>query len=83
VTQAATAARRAKMGGMAKPAARESALIQKIRELTPDKLAEVEDFVEFLAQREDRLIGQAAAKLAEKAFRKIWDNAADASYDRL
>lgn len=68
---------------MAKPAARESALIQKIRELTPDKLAEVEDFVEFLAQREDRLIGQAAAKLAERAFRKIWDNPADASYDRL
>lgn len=45
-------------------------------------MAEVEDFVEFLAQRDDRQLTQ-AAKLAEKAFRKVWDNHADAAYDRL
>jgi hypothetical protein len=46
-------------------------------------VAEVEDFVEFLAQRDDRELTQAAAKLAEKAFRKVWNNRADAAYDRL
>ena len=68
---------------MSKQAARESALIRKIRSLSPEKVAEVEDFVEFLAQRDDREITQAAAKLAEKAFRKVWNNPADAAYDRL
>jgi hypothetical protein len=68
---------------MSKQAARESALIRKIRSLPPEKVAEVEDFVEFLAQRDDRELTQAAAKLAEKAFRKVWDNPADAAYDRL
>ncbi len=68
---------------MSKQAARESALIRKIRSLPPEKVAAVEDFVEFLAQRDDRELTQAAAKLAEKAFRKVWNNRADAAYDRL
>ena len=68
---------------MSKQAARESALIRKIRNLPPDRVAEVEDFVEFLAQRDDRGLTRAAAKLAEKAFRKVWDNPGDAAYDRL
>jgi hypothetical protein len=45
-------------------------------------VAEVEDFVEFLAQRDDRQLPRAAARLAEKAFRKVWGNPADAAYDR-
>jgi len=68
---------------MSKQAAREHVLIRKIRSLPPEKVSEVEDFVEFLAQREDRQLTQAAAKLSEKAFRKVWDNPADAAYDRL
>jgi len=68
---------------MSKQAAREGALIRKIRSLPPEKVAEVEDFVEFLAQRDDSQLTQAAAKLAEKAFRRIWNNPADAAYDRL
>jgi hypothetical protein len=68
---------------MAKQAAREGALIRKIRSLPPEKVAEVEDFVGFLAQRDDRRLTQAAAKLAEKAFRRVWNNPADAAYDRL
>ena len=73
----------AKISDMSKQAAREDALIRKIRSLPPEKVAEVEDFVEFLAQRDDRQLTQAAAKLAEKAFRKVWDNPVDAAYDRL
>jgi hypothetical protein len=68
---------------MSKQAGREGALIRKIRSLSPEKVAEVEDFVEFLAQRDDRQLTQAAEKLAEKAFRRIWNNPADAAYDRL
>jgi hypothetical protein len=68
------------MVDMSKQAAREGALIRKIRSLPPEKLAEVEDFV---AQRDDRQLTQAATKLAEKAFRRIWSNPADAAYDRL
>ena len=68
---------------MSKQAAREGNLIRKIRSLPPERVAEVEDFVEFLSQRDDRQLTQGAAKLAEKAFRKVWDNPADAAYDRL
>ncbi len=68
---------------MTKQAARETALIRKIRSLPPEKVAEVEDFVEFLAQRDDRQLIEAAGRLAEKAFQKVWDNPADAAYDRL
>jgi hypothetical protein len=62
---------------------RESALIRKIRSLPPDKVSKVEDFVEFLSQREDRQRTKGASKLAEKAFRRVWNNPADAAYDRL
>ncbi|MEW6327240.1 MAG: toxin-antitoxin system, antitoxin component, Xre family protein [Thermodesulfobacteriota bacterium] len=62
----------------------EEVLIKKIRALPPEKIAEVEDFVDFLRGRnEDRLLTQAAAKLSENAFRKAWDNPDDADYDRL
>lgn len=68
---------------MSKQVTRESALIRKIRSLPPERVAEVEDFVEFLAQRDDRQLTQTATRLAERAFRRVWDNPADAAYDRL
>lgn len=59
-------------------------LIEKIRVLPPEKLSEVEDFVDFLCQRDqDRRLTTAAAKLAEAAFQQVWDNPDDAAYDRL
>jgi hypothetical protein len=60
------------------------ALIEKIRSLPPEKIAEVEDFVDFLRQRtEDRFLTKAAAKLSENAFQKVWNNPQDDDYDRL
>jgi hypothetical protein len=59
------------------------ALVEKIHSLPPEKVAEVEDFVDFLAQRDERQLTRAAAQLSEKAFRKVWDNPRDAAYDRL
>ncbi len=62
----------------------EQILMEKIRSLPPERIAEVEDFVDFLLQRdEDRLLVKVAAKLSEGAFRKVWDNPDDAEYDRL
>ena len=59
-------------------------LIEKIQSLPPDRLEEVEDFVDFLRTREqDRALVYAASRLSEDAFRKVWDNSDDAEYDRL
>jgi len=62
----------------------EQELVEKIRSLPPDKLAEVEDFVDFLRQRQDeRRLVSAVTSASEAAFAKIWDNPGDAAYDRL
>jgi hypothetical protein len=68
---------------MAKRAVKAQSLIEKIQGLPPEKVAVVEDFVDFLGQRNDRRLTQAASKLSEKAFAKVWDNPDDALYDRL
>ncbi len=59
-------------------------LLEKIRSLPPDKLAQVEDFVDFLRQqRDDRRLAHDVTNLSEDAFRKVWNNPDDADYDRL
>lgn len=59
-------------------------LLEKIRSLPPDKLAEVEDFVDFLHQREEeRRLTQDTASASGAAFAKVWENPDDAEYDRL
>ena len=62
----------------------ERILIHRIRTLSPDKITEVEDFVDFLTykNRDHRLL-QASNKLAEDVFRKVWDNPEDDEYDNL
>jgi len=65
-------------------AVEEQTLLKKIRTLPPEKVAEVEDFVDFLRGRlDDRRLVRAAAQLSEDAFRKVWDNQDDAAYDKL
>ena len=62
----------------------EQALIEKLRELPPERIEEVEDFVDFLRSRnEEQRLTRAAANLSEDAFRKVWDNPEDADYDQL
>ncbi|PYS27178.1 MAG: toxin-antitoxin system, antitoxin component, Xre family protein [Acidobacteria bacterium] len=58
-------------------------LIEKIKALSPDKIAEVVDFVDFLAQRDDRVLVEVASKMSEPAFAAVWDNPDDAEYDNL
>ena len=59
-------------------------LLEKIRSLSPERLAEVEDFVDFLIERyEDRALVHDMMKLSEESLAKVWDNPDDAVYDRL
>jgi len=58
-------------------------LIEKIRNLPPERLTEVEDFVDFIAQRDERRLVQTATKLSEDSFSQVWDNEEDSVYDQL
>jgi hypothetical protein len=49
-------------------------LVEKIRNLPPERVAEIEDFVDFITQRDERRLVQAATKLSEEALRQVWDN---------
>ncbi len=62
----------------------ELSLIERIRDLPPEKVVEVADFVDFLRRREgDRQLTGAATKLSEGAFARVWGNPEDAFYDQL
>jgi len=64
--------------------ATEQMLIEKIRQLPPQRLAKVEDFVDFLRTREEgQHFTHAAARASEASFAAVWDNDEDAVYDRL
>lgn len=64
----------------------EQRLIEKIRKLSSTRIVEIEDFIDFLSQREERSdenLTLAASKLSEASFAKVWDNSEDAAYDDL
>jgi hypothetical protein len=55
----------------------EQRLIEKIRKLSSTRIVEIEDFIDFLSQREDRSdtnLTLSARKLSEAAFAKVWNN---------
>ena len=59
-------------------------LIDKIRALPPERIAEIEDFIAFIAAREqDRALTRAAAATSEPAFAAAWENSDAAAYDAL
>ena len=63
---------------------KEQDLLQKIRSLPVDKIAEIEDFVDFVRYKnEDLQLNRAATKLSEAAFQRVWDNPEDDAYDNL
>lgn len=58
--------------------------VAKLKRLPAAKVAEVEDFIDFISQREtDGSLTQAAKAISEPVLDQIWDNEADAEYDRL
>jgi hypothetical protein len=61
-----------------------AALTEKIRLLSPEQAAEVEDFVEFLRFRgQERGLTRAAAAASEPAFEAVWSSSEDDAYDAL
>ena len=59
-------------------------VIHKLQGLTPERIMEVEDFIDFLRQRDtDRQLTRTAMAISAPAFEAVWDNSEDAEYDRL
>lgn len=59
-------------------------LIEKIEALPPERIAEVEDFVDFVRLREqERSLARSAAAASAPAFAAIWNNPDDDAYDAL
>ena len=60
------------------------ALFDKIQALPPERIAEIEDFVDFIASRTQDLAFMRAATAASTAsFAKVWENPEDDAYDAL
>ena len=60
------------------------ALIKKIASLPADRIAEIEDFVDFIRLRvEEQALTRGTTAASAPAFEKIWNNPEDDVYDAL
>ncbi len=60
------------------------ALMDKIKALPPERIAEVEDFVDFIRVRvQERALTRAATTASVPTFAAIWNNPEDDVYDAL
>ena len=60
------------------------ALVEKIEALPAERIAEIEDFVDFIRLREqEQALTRAAASASVPAFAAIWNNPEDDVYDVL
>ena len=63
---------------------REIVLLTKIRDLSDERVSEVEDFVDFLRARDEhRTLIEVAARLTEPSLVAVWDNPEDDVYNDL
>ena len=59
-------------------------VVQKLEALAPNRIDEVEEFIDFLSQRDtDQQLTQAAMAASESTLSEIWNNDDDAEYDQL
>lgn len=59
-------------------------VVQKLQALAPNRIDEVEDFIDFLSQRDsDKQLTNAAMTASETRLNVLWDNPYDAKYDKL
>jgi len=59
-------------------------VLDKLQRLAPHRIPEVEDFIDFLKQRDDeRSFTQAVQAASEPVLEQIWNNPDDAEYDQL
>ncbi len=56
----------------------------KLQTLSQERIAEVEDFIDFLKQRDEGLeITKSTMQLTEPLLASLWNNTEDAEYDQL
>ena len=59
-------------------------MIEKLRNISPDRLDEIADFIEFIQLKDrDFHLQSEFTKASEEVFSKVWDNEEDSAYDRL
>jgi hypothetical protein len=59
-------------------------LLDKISALPSQRIVEIEDFVDFIIEREqDRSLTRNAAETSAPAFARVWNNPEDDAYDAL
>lgn len=59
-------------------------VFDKLKRLPPERISEVEAFIDFLNQRrDDAAITQAAKRVSEPVLAQVWDNVEDAVYDAV
>ena len=59
-------------------------VMEKLEYLSPSRLAEVEDFIDFIQQRDqDKRLRQDYSRASQITFLKVWDNDEDTVYDKL
>ncbi len=69
---------------MDEPATPARDLMEKILDLPPEKIVEVEEFVDFLRSRlQEATLTRAVSALSEGKLHEVWDNPDDAPYDSL
>ena len=62
----------------------ENRVIKKVNQLSVEQIQQVEKFIDLLQEKDlnNQLIF-ASSKLAESAFKRVWNNVEDAEYDNL
>jgi hypothetical protein len=59
-------------------------IVEKLVHMSPDRLAEINDFIDFIRLRDqDIQLHKQFSQASEAAFTKVWDNDDDAVYDSL
>jgi hypothetical protein len=59
-------------------------LIEKIESLPDGRIAEIEDFIDFICMREEaRALRRSFTAASEPAFVNAWDNPQDSIYDAI
>jgi len=61
-----------------------SDLAERLQSLSPEQIAEVEDFAEFVRYRsQERQLTRAAAAMSAPAFEAVWNNPEDDVCDAI
>lgn len=59
-------------------------MIEKLKHVPPDRLAEISDFIDFILQKDqENRLKRDFVQASEASFANIWDNDEDSAYDSI